>query len=159
MSDKNNGSQKCSELAGSESGELINKRYCRGFENGGRRGRGKGRTIILGQNDVLLVSSNTLPTAYICECVYVSTLRTMLILFRLARFRLTQVVIVVAAPLASFSTGDKNAARVEEGRYYRTSAYCAEIILCKSYYSRLTALQPTVMYSGGGFMRLCRNNT
>lgn len=38
---------------------------------------------------------------------------------------------------------------------YRTSAYCAGIILCKSHYSHLTALQPTVMYSGGGFMRLC----
>jgi len=33
---------------------------------------------------------------------------------------------------------------------------CAGIILCKSHYFRFTALQPTVMYSGGGFMWLCR---
>lgn len=113
---------------------------------------------------MLLVSSNTLPTGiYIYLCA-----RTCLLLHdaRGAYIISPREIQLNPGPdrrrrstSVFFHWRQKLATRVEEGRYYRTSAYCAGIILCKSHYSRLTALQPTVMYSGGGFMRLCRNNT
>lgn len=96
MSDKNNGSQKCSELAGSGSGELINKRYWPGVLRTGTRGEEGG-----GRKGGQLFSDRT--TCFLCHRIHYlrrihASVRmclhcarcTMLILFRLARFRLTQ---------------------------------------------------------------------
>lgn len=103
----------------------------------------KRRTIILAWNDMY----------FLCNRIhYTGTLHD--VRLHLVRFHLTQTDRLARSVF--FHWWQKPGARVKrKRRYYRTSTYCAaRIILCKSHYSRLTALQPTVMYSTGRFMQL-----
>jgi len=94
---------------------------------------------------VLLVSSNTLHPVCITRCTFALCER-----FHLTRGRARDCLFFIVN-----KNIPRELTRGEDDTTERVHI-APGIILCKSYYSRLTALQPTVMYSRGGFMRLCR---